>query len=221
MVEPYPAPGVARLFLKHSGIPEGSRRSVACLFSAHAGGDVLGYLLFEMKLNLIMLSFSASIATEQSLQPEPESLNPQHDISLLRRFYYQVDCCGQATPILRFLLKLSAPRGGQRIELGLPARFRFFPLGFDPRFLFETVQGRVERALLDLKHLARNLLNAFGNRPAVFRFERDSFQDEKVERSLDQIVWLRHTMVIYNKYCRLSRYGYWAMVAPTTLGRSA
>ncbi len=57
--------------------------------------------------------------------------------------------------------------------------------------------------MLDLKHLTGDLLNALGNRPAVLGFERD--RPQKVECSLDQIVWLRHTMVIYNKNCRLSR----------------
>jgi len=57
--------------------------------------------------------------------------------------------------------------------------------------------------LLDLKHFTGDLLNALGNRPAVLGFERD--RPQKVECSLDQIVWLRHTMVIYNKNCRLSR----------------
>jgi hypothetical protein len=37
-------------------------------------------------------------------------------------------------------------------------------------------------------------------------FKRDGLQDQKVERPLDKIVRFRHTMVIYNTDCRLSRH---------------
>src|SRR5438132_665177 len=145
------------------------------------------------------------MATEESLQAEQESPSPQHDITILRCLYDKTDCSGEAAPVGGFLFELGATGRGQRIKLGLPARFGFFPFGFDPGFLFQAVQSRVKGALLDLQHLTRDLLNALGNRPPMLGFERDSFQDQKVQRSLDKIVWLRHTMVIYNKNCRLSR----------------
>jgi hypothetical protein len=69
------------------------------------------------------------------------------------------------------------------------------------------MQSRVQRALLDLQHFARDLLNAFRNGPTMLGFKRDGLQDQKVERPLDKIVRFRHTMVIYNRNCRLSRYG--------------
>src|SRR2546430_3942965 len=46
------------------------------------------------------------------------------------------------------------------------------------------------------------------------RFERERLENQKVQRSLDEIVRLCHTMVIYNKYCRLSRYGFSARLWP-------
>jgi hypothetical protein len=69
------------------------------------------------------------------------------------------------------------------------------------------MQSRVQRALLDLQHFARDLLNAFRNGPTMLEFKRDGLQDQKVERSLDKIVRFRHTMVVYNRNCRLLRYG--------------
>src|SRR5205807_465713 len=73
-------------------------------------------------------------------------------LNKLRRFDNQVDCGRQAAPVGGFLFKLSAPDSGQRIKLGLTAGLGFLPFGFDPGFLFQAVQSRVKRALLDLQH---------------------------------------------------------------------
>jgi hypothetical protein len=53
-------------------------------------------------------------------------------------------------------------------------------------------------SLLDLKDFVGNLLNAFGDGPAVLGLQRDGFEDEQVERALDEIAWFSHTMFIYN-----------------------
>ena len=58
------------------------------------------------------------------------------------------------------------------------------------------------RSLLNLKHFMRDLLNPLGNGPAVFRFERDGFQNQQVESSLHKIAWFSHIMIIYISYCR-------------------
>ena len=34
----------------------------------------------------------------------------------------------------------------------------------------------------------------------------DGFQNQQVQRTLHQIAWFSHTMIIYNMKCRLSRY---------------
>ena len=60
------------------------------------------------------------------------------------------------------------------------------------------MQGRIKRALLDLENFVGNLLNAFGNRPAVFWLERDRLQNQEVERALDKVAWFSHTLTIYN-----------------------
>jgi len=101
---------------------------------------------------------------------------------------------------------MSFSRSGQKIKLSVSSRLGLFPFGSDPRFLFEPVQSWVEGALLHLKHFTRDLLNALGNRPAVFGFEGNRFQDQEVQGALDEIVWLGHTMIIYSEDCRLSRY---------------
>jgi hypothetical protein len=57
--------------------------------------------------------------------------------------------------------------------------------------VLEAVQGRIERTLLHLEHVARQLPDAFGDRPAMERLECERLQNEQVERSLDEIDGLR------------------------------
>jgi hypothetical protein len=68
--------------------------------------------------------------------------------------------------------------------------------------MFEPVQRRVERALLDLKDFAGNLLDAPSDGPAVFGSEGQSFENQQVQRFLYEAVWLAHSVIIYNKDCR-------------------
>src|SRR6185295_14440189 len=54
----------------------------------------------------------------------------------------------------------------------------------DPAAPFEPVQCGVERALADVQRRGRDLVQPFGNRPAVLRLEGDGLEDEQVERAL-------------------------------------
>src|SRR5207244_3198381 len=51
----------------------------------------------------------------------------------------------------------------------------------------EAVQRGVERALLHVKHIAGQLLNALRNGPAVLRFERQRLQNQEIQRALRQV----------------------------------
>src|SRR5690242_20286214 len=118
------------------------------------------------------------------------------------RFDDQIDCGREAAPVGGFLFELGAAGRGQRIKFGLTARFGFFPLGFDPGFLFQAMQSRVERALLDLQNFTGNLLNALGDGPTVLGLGRNGFEDQEIQSSLDQVVWFSHAMTIYTRNCR-------------------
>jgi hypothetical protein len=53
--------------------------------------------------------------------------------------------------------------------------------------MLETMERRVERALVDLQDVLRDLLNALGDRPAVERLRLQRPQDEQVERARKEI----------------------------------
>lgn len=44
-----------------------------------------------------------------------------------------------------------------------------------------------------------NLLDALGDGPAMLRFQRKGFQDQKIKRALHQIIGFSHMMIIYNQ----------------------
>ena len=63
---------------------------------------------------------------------------------------------------------------------------------FQPSLLLEAMQRRVQRALADLENFAADLLNAFGDGPAVCGLERDGLEDQQVERALNEVRWSAH-----------------------------
>ena len=70
------------------------------------------------------------------------------------------------------------------------------------------MQCRIERALLHLQDVAGNLLKPLRDGVAVNRPESDDFEDEDVERPLQEVRFRRvrrHAMTIYIYICRMSR----------------
>jgi hypothetical protein len=45
----------------------------------------------------------------------------------------------------------------------------------------------IERSLVHLQDVARQLLDALRNRPAMLRLEQERLQDEEIERALDEV----------------------------------
>ena len=80
-------------------------------------------------------------------------------MGLLRGFHDLRNGAGQAAPVPGFGFELFPALPGERIILGVAAGFGFAPLGREPAALFEAVQGGIERALLHLEDVARDLLN--------------------------------------------------------------
>src|ERR1017187_953739 len=94
---------------------------------------------------------------------------------------------GEPVPIRRFGLELLASQTRQRIEFCFAAGFGFAPLGLQPSALFEAVEGGIERPLLHLQDVARDLLDALRDAVPMRRFERHDFQDQHVEGALQQV----------------------------------
>ena len=92
-------------------------------------------------------------------------------LSRLVRLYDQIDGRREPVPLSQFLLQLCAPGSRQRIELSLAAALRLAPMGLDPALLLQPVQRWIKGALLNLQHFGGDLLDAFGDCPAVLGLE--------------------------------------------------
>ena len=80
----------------------------------------------------------------------------------------------------------AAARARARSRFG-PAQLLDAPLGFNPALMLETMEGRVERALVNLQDGLGDLLNALRDRPAVQRLGLQRPKDEQVERARQKI----------------------------------
>src|SRR5262245_48348884 len=102
----------------------------------------------------------------------------------------------QPFPVGAFILKLPAPCARQTIELRVASCLRGFPLRLQPSASLEAVKSRIERSLLDLQDIFRDLLQPLRNGVAVERRERHHLQDQHVERALEKIGFrCRHMMM--------------------------
>ena len=128
----------------------------------------------------VILQFAIEAAL-QAAAPEPvEQL--LHDAAALVED--QTDGARQPLPTVLFHGELFAAGAGQRVELRLAAGFRLFPFGLQPPLLFQPVERRIERSLVDLDHRAGDLLQPLRDAVAVRGLEREDLQNQHVERAL-------------------------------------
>src|SRR4051812_27468398 len=99
---------------------------------------------------------------------------------------------GKPLPLSRLMLEGATTVACERVVLCPPVVFAVAPLRLDPPLLLQLVQRRVERSLSHLQDLIRHLADALRDRPAVHRLERDHFQNQKVQRALNEICRLAH-----------------------------
>src|SRR6185436_7862993 len=101
-----------------------------------------------------------------------------HADGALGRFENLSDGRRETFPVRSLFGQLFAAGFGQLVILGLAIVVRAVPFGDDPTLLFESIQSRVERTLVDVEHSIRHLLDALRNTPAVHRFQRQRLQDQ-------------------------------------------
>src|SRR5262245_9449446 len=108
----------------------------------------------------------------------------------------QRDAGGKLLPERALLVELAPAGVGQGVVFGATAVRLRLPVGDDPRLVLESVQRRVERTLLDLERLFRDLPDPVCDGPAVKRFEGDDAKDQEVEGALEKVGRL-HLSIIY------------------------
>src|SRR5205814_9076124 len=101
----------------------------------------------------------------------------------LRR-HDSVDGFGQPGPIGGFGAKMSAAGPCDRIEFGRAAGVALLPYAANPTFVFELMQGRIERAVADLESFVGHLTQALGDGPAGSRLEVEDLENQQIEGAL-------------------------------------
>ena len=97
---------------------------------------------------------------------------------------------GHPGPVLALFDELALAVAREPVVLGLTVVLRRVPFRIDPALLLQAMERRVERPLVDPQDVARDLLDALRDAPAVHRLERQRLQDEHVERALQEILFL-------------------------------
>ena len=100
-------------------------------------------------------------------------------------------------PAVAFAQELRLAGRGQPVVLRLLVGFAGPPLRLQPAALLETMQGRIERAGLDLEQIVGLGADGLADAVAVLRAPLQDSEDEHVERALQQLEpaifrWLGH-----------------------------
>src|SRR5262245_11422578 len=107
----------------------------------------------------------------------------------------QVDGGRQRPPRIGLLLELLPSFSRQLVVLRAAVVVREIPLRLDPTAPLEAVQRRIQRSLIDLQRVFRDLLDPLGDRPSVLRIESYGVVGQEVERPLRQ----RQTLVRWRR----------------------
>src|SRR5579872_152935 len=98
----------------------------------------------------------------------------------------------QRAPLAAFFRELLASFGGERVEARLAIVARHAPFDGDPALGFETLESRIEGAVLDQQHVFRLLLDGARDSLPVLRSENQRTQNQQIEGSLEESYSGRH-----------------------------
>src|SRR6202012_1523758 len=141
-------------------------------------------LVVKAKL-FVRFGFNVFAAKQRS---QPIEQIGEHRI-LLRGAKHLSDSCRQRFPRIAFGFELLLALACERVELCAAIVFGGAPFRGDPSLAFKAMQRGVERALLHAENVVRDLLEPFGNGPAMLRLVRAGAKNQQVEGSLRQFEW--------------------------------
>src|SRR5215813_9591492 len=132
----------------------------------------------------------------------------QRDMDLALRFQEPGNGCNPALPIRSFKLELLPACARERVKPGAARILGLAPLGIEPSCTLQTLQRGQERAGVDLKHAAGDLLDPPGDAEAVHGLQAQGFENQHIEGALNDVsVGCGHRLLDYCNSSWLSRYG--------------
>src|SRR5262249_8243898 len=130
----------------------------------------------------VVRELSVELALEPVAADEPRE--PPHALLRLKN---QLNRFRQAAPVRDLAIEPRASLPREAVDLRGAAGVRFRPRRREQAAVREPVERRIERPLWYLEQRARNLSNALRDRVAMERLARQHFQDEHVERALQEV----------------------------------
>src|SRR5690348_1711543 len=90
----------------------------------------------------------------------------------------------QPAPLAGLRSELPASLAGKRVETRLPIVLADAPLGLDPALIFEPLQSRIKRPMVDQQRILRSMPDGAGDPLPMLRPEHQRPQNQQVERPL-------------------------------------
>src|SRR5258708_19040168 len=160
-------------------------------------------------------SISRSTSSLRNNPRKPPARFRSKDIPGLLRFRLENSCNGGRLPrpFARLALELFAPERRQDVILRAPVVLRVPPFALEPAGPLQPAERRKQRSRVHLEDALADLLDTHRYPVAVHRFQFQCFQDQHVQRALDQATrFVRHETRSsrpprgrWHRYPRLSR----------------
>ena len=164
--------------------PKASRARRRASSRAHARTHVLVHLIVEVEAQFFVQVGFDGFAAKDGAQAI-EQIGEHGGTSGV--FQYLGDGRGEFLPAVGFDFELFAAGAGELVILRAAVVLRCAPTGLDPATALEAMEGGIKRTLLDAEDIARYLLDAFRDGPAVLRPDGERSEDEEVECALRQV----------------------------------
>src|SRR5687768_16039569 len=110
-------------------------------------------------------------------------------------FWPENACDGprEAAPLLRLRDELLSAGLRERVETGLAVVVGGSPVGDDPAALLQTLEGRIERPVIDEQHVVGLLFDGTRNTLPVLYAEHERAQNQEINGSLQACASLLYT----------------------------
>src|SRR5437868_7804060 len=176
-------------FLELLGAAERHHRHATRFVRRHAALDVPLRLVRNVKRDLVVELAVELVASEKCPERVTQSVEHMLLAEGLGTAEHPLDGGNVLPPGRRLIAEHTATARREPVELGTSVVVTRAPLGGDATLLLQSLQGQVERTLIDAEDAARALLDALRDTPAVHRLERERPEDQEVEGAANN-VWL-------------------------------
>ncbi len=156
IVEQAQADRIARVVLVPLDSAERRSSQTAGFVGGHAAANELGGFHFDVEAHLVVHVALALLSAGRATGACAKESCRLEDL---------LDGERESPPVGAFAGELLSSGGGERIELRAASLTRRAPLGANQSALFEAIEGRIERALIDLENVARTSRGCVWTRP--------------------------------------------------------